>query len=155
MQLTLEDIKKELKEYYGNQQIINAYEKNNGKIEELYDNATKITAVLSDTTKGSSVEMDKKIAGNIAEIIDLKNENRQIEDTNNLMLIEMKNKNLTIYSTILKMDNPYKSILYYKYIENMNLTQIANIINREYKWCCKLNGKALTQYLHLRNKKEK
>lgn len=153
VELTLDEIKKELKDYYGNQQIINEYEKNNGKIEDLYNSATKATSVLSDMPKGNTDIMDNKIAGNVSEIIDLKNENKKIEDTNNLTLIEMKNRNLTIYSTILQLDYPYKNILYSRYIENINFTQIANIIKKEYKWTCKLHGKALVKYLALRKRK--
>ena len=48
MELTLEDIKKELQDYFANQTIIDEYEKNNGKIEELYERATKITATIND-----------------------------------------------------------------------------------------------------------
>jgi len=152
VELTIEEIKKELKEYYGNQQIINTYEKNNGKIEDLYDNATRVTSILSDMPKGNSDVMDSKVAGNIAEIVDLKAKNKKIEDTNNLTLIGMKHQNLVIYSTILQLENPYKNILYYRYIENVNFTKIANIIEKEYKWCCKLHSKALYKYLNLRNK---
>lgn len=152
VELTIEDIKKELKEYYGNQQIINTYEKNNGRIEDLYDNATRVTVVLSDMPKGSSEVTDTKIAGNIAEIIDLKKENKKIEDTNNMLLIEMKHRNLIVYSTILQLENPYKEILYYRYIENMNFNEISDIMKKEYKWCNKLNGKALHKYLALRKK---
>jgi DNA-directed RNA polymerase specialized sigma subunit len=152
VELTIEEIKKELKEYYGNQQIINTYEKNNGRIEDLYDNATRATSILSDMPKGNSDVMDSKVAGNVAEIVDIKIENRKIEDTNNLTLIGMKHQNLVTYSTILQLENPYKNILYYRYIENVSFTKIANIIGKEYKWCCKLHSKALYKYLNLRQK---
>lgn len=152
LELTIEDVKRELKEYYGNQQIINTYEKNNGKIEDLYDNATRITVVLSDMPRGSSDVMDNKIAGNISEILDLKKENKKIEDTNNMLLIEMKHRNLTVYSTILQMENPYKEILYYRYIEHMTFNEISDIMQKEYKWTNKLHSKALHKYLVQRKK---
>lgn len=151
-ELKLEDIKKELEEYYDNQKIIDTYEKNNGKIERLLNTATKTTTTYSDMPKGSSVIQDRN-AEAISEIVDLKTENKKLEDTNNSYLLEMKNRNLIVLSTILQLKKPYKSILYYKYIENQNLTKIANIISKEYKWVCKLHGKALLNYLEQRNNK--
>ena len=78
MELSLDDIKQELKDYFSNQTIINEYEKSNGKIEELYERATKITPTLSDMPKGSG-KVNDKAAECIVEYVDLQQANIELE----------------------------------------------------------------------------
>jgi len=74
MELNLEEIKQELKDYFSNQTIIKEYEKSNGKIEELYERATRTTSTISDMPKGFSKVQDKA-AECVAEYVDLQQVN--------------------------------------------------------------------------------
>jgi len=60
--LSNEEAKQELLNYSEAQKIIQHLEKNNTRIEELYEKATKITQTLNDLPIGNSEITDKKIA---------------------------------------------------------------------------------------------
>lgn len=152
MELSLEDIKQELKDYYCNQTIINEYEKSNGKIEALYDRATKTTTTISDMPKGNSEIMDRA-AESIAEIVDLQKSNMTLEEKYAVGLMTLKNRNLIIHDTIMKLDNPYhKTVLFHVYELNKTREETAEILECSKRWCDKLIGFAFLDYLKERNK---
>lgn len=150
MELTLEDIKKELKEYYTNQTIINEYERANGKIEALYDQATKTTTILSDMPRGSSKVQDKS-AECIAEIIDLQRENANLEIEYAVGLMKLKNQNLIVHQTIMKLRSPLNAILIHIYENNKTREEAAELLGKSKKWLDTLIGHSLVEYLKLRN----
>lgn len=152
MELSLDDIKQELKDYFSNQTIINEYEKSNGKIEELYDRATKITQTLSDMPKGSSFIQDKA-AECVAEYVDLQQANMNLEKEYAVGLMKLKNTNLIIHQTIMKLKNPFKAILIHIYENNKTREEAAEIMGKSRKWIDTLIGVALIEYLKERNKK--
>ena len=90
MELTLEDIKKELKDYYSNQTIIDEYERTNDKIERLIDRATYTGPVISDMPKGSNAIQDRK-AELVAEYVDLQRNNIELEREYAIGLMKLKN----------------------------------------------------------------
>lgn len=47
------------------------------------------------------------------------------------------------------LEQPYRNILYYKYIKGLSLTKVANEIGYNYKWTCELHGNALIKYKQL------
>ena len=152
MELSLEDIKQELKDYFCNQTIIDEYEKSNGKIEDLYDRATKTTTTISDMPKGSSIVQDKA-AESIAEIVDLQQSNMSLEEKYAIGLMKLKNRNLIIHQTIMNLDNPYpKTVLFHIYELNKTREETAEILNCSKRWCDKLVGFAFLSYLKERNK---
>ena len=151
MELSLEDIKQELKDYFSNQTIINEYEKNNGKIEALYDRATNVTSTLSDMPKGNSKVQDKA-AECVAEIVDLQQSNMTLEEEYAIGLMKLKNQNLIIHQTIMKLRNPLKAILIHIYVNNKTREATAEIMGRSKKWLDTLIGVALIEYLKERNK---
>ena len=153
MELSLEDIKQELQDYFCNQTIIDEYEKSNGKIENLYDRATKTTTTISDMPKGSPEEMDRA-ATCIAEIVDLQQSNMSLEEKYAVGLMKLKNRNLIIHETIMNLDNPYyKTVLFHIYVLHKTREQTAEILNCSKRWCDKLVGYAFISYLKERNKK--
>lgn len=80
------------------------------------------------------------MAESLAEILDLTNE---LE--NNLK--ELKEKQIKIEQKINKIEQPYKNILYFRYIKGYNLTEVSNEINEEYDYTRKLHGIALLKYV--------
>lgn len=139
MKYTIEEIKKELSSYIQEKKYI---EEKKADIKELEEQATNVTSVLSDMPKGSNPVQDR-IAEYVAKILDLQAENYQY-------LLNLEKKKQEIENIINMMEQPYKNILYFRYIKGYNLTEVASMIGNEYKWCCVLHGKALEQYRRLK-----
>lgn len=59
---------------------------------------------------------------------------------------ELKEKQILIENKIDKLGQPYKNILYFRYIKGYNLTEVSAEINEEYDYTRKLHGKALIKY---------
>ena len=152
MELSLEDIKQELKDYFCNQTIINEYEKSNGKIEDLYERATKTTTTLSDMPKGFS-DVHDRAAECISEYVDLQQANMNLEKEYAIGLMKLKNRNLIIHKTIMSLDNPYKTVLIHIYEYNKTREETAEILDRSKRWIDTLIGYSLIRYLKERNKK--
>ena len=152
MELTLDDIKQELKDYFSNQTIINEYEKSNCKIEELYDRATKVTSTLNDMPKGNC-SVNDKAAECIVEYVDLQEANIVLEKEYAVGLMKLKNNNLVIHTTIMKLRNPLKAILIHIYEHNKTREETADIMGKSKKWVDTMIGVALMEYLKARNER--
>ena len=59
---------------------------------------------------------------------------------------ELKEKQILIENKIDKIGQPYKNILYFRYIKGYNLTEVSAEINEEYDYTRKLHGIALIKY---------
>lgn len=151
MELSLDDIKRELKDYFNNQTIINEYEKSNGKIEELYDRATKITPTLSDMPKGNSKVQDKA-AECISEYVDLQQANMNLEKEYAIGLLKLKNNNLIVHQTIMKLRSQIRAVLIHTYINNRTRDEVAEIMEKSRRWVDTMIGVSLIEYLKERNK---
>lgn len=136
-------VKKELKEYIYNKRWI---ESRLMDIKERRSLLDKITNTLSDMPKGSSVVYDKQ-AEVLAGIIDMTNEFEKY-------LKEIDEKQLIIEKNIDMLEQPYKNILYFKYIKGYNLTEVSNEIEEEYDYTRKLHGIALVKYSNIKNLKK-
>lgn len=105
--------------------------------ERLY----KITPTYEESAHSSSAIQDK-FAQELAKIID--------EETDYLKEVKQKMLYLReVENTLNQLENKmYRNILYYLYIseKRYNLTQVANMIDREYKHTCKLHGEALNEF---------
>ena len=137
----MEDIKKELSAYLQDEKLLKDKEED---LEELITRAEKITTELSDMPKGTP-EIQDRIAEYAAEIVDLKNEKYD-------QIIKMYKTKKQIEDKIDLLDQPYRNILYYKYIKGYDLTKVANIVGYNYKWTCELHGNALQTYKDLDKK---
>ena len=62
-------------------------------------------------------------------------------------LKELKEKQIIIESKIDKIGQPYKNILYFRYIKGYNLTEVSAEIDEEYDYTRKLHGTALIKYI--------
>ena len=134
----LEKGKQELKDYIYNKRWI---EEKLLDIKERRTLLENISGTISDMPKGTHKVVDKK-AEELSKIID---------DTNELekYIKQLKNKQLNIESKIDKIDQPYKNILYFRYIRGYNLTEVSNEIDTEYDYTRKLHGIALIKYSKL------
>lgn len=133
--MTIEEAKQELKDYIYNKKWIE------GRFEDIEERKTmlyKITPILSDMPKGNMATQDRQ-AESLAKILDLTNELEQ-------HLQNLKQKQIEIESKIDKLSQPYKNILYFRYIRGYNLTEVSNEIDTEYDYTRKLHGIALVKY---------
>lgn len=130
--------KQELKDYIYNKKWI---EERLTDIIERRSLLDKITTTLSDMPKGSPKAPDMKIEA-LASIMD---------DTDELekYIKDLKQKQFKIESKIDKIEQPYKNILYFRYIRGYNLTEVSGEINTEYDYTRKLHGIALIKYAEL------
>lgn len=131
----MEETKKELSAYLYNKELLKEKEQD---LEELITKAEKITTELSDMPKGTPVIQDK-IGEYVAKIVDLKNEKYK-------QLIDMEKKKIEIENKIDMLEQPYRNILYYKYIKGLSLTQVAYKIGYDYDYTRKIHGIALIKY---------
>lgn len=138
MQYIKEDVEKskqELKDYRYNKKWVEERLEDIKERRSLLDN---ITNTISDMPKGSKYVYDRQ-AENLTKILDLTNDLEKY-------LKELKIKQILIENKIDKLDQPYKNILYFKYIKGYNLTEVSNEIEEEYDYTRKLHRKALIKY---------
>ena len=131
----LEKAKQELKDYIYEKKWINERLEDIKERRSLLDN---ITSTLSDMTKGSKQVYDSQ-SENLARILDLTNDLEKY-------LKELKEKQIVIENKIDRIGQPYKNILYFRYIKGYNLTEVSAEIDEEYDYTRKLHGTALIKY---------
>ena len=61
----------------------------------------------------------------------------------------MYNTKKKIEDKIDMLEQPFRNILYFKYIKGLTLTEVANNIHNGYKYTCDLHGQALMKYKNL------
>lgn len=141
--MKIEDVKIELKSYKDDCKLIDSIE---DQISFYTSKLTSCTAEISDMPRGSRVVQDR-LAEYIAKLEDLKAEKY-------LHLIELENKKRLIENVIFQLEQPYKTLLHIAYIQGNTLTETAYQMQYEYKYACKLHGKALVEYLKVREQKQ-
>ena len=130
--------KQELKDYIYNKKWI---EERIEDIKERRNLLDRITTTLSDMPKGTSKIMDIQ-AENLAKILDMTTDlEKYIKD--------LKEKQTKIEDKIDKIEQPFRNILYFRYIKGYNLTEVSNEIEAEYDYTRKLHGIALIKYTNL------
>lgn len=139
--MNIEDVKNELKSYRDDYKLIESIEE---QINMYASKLTSCTAEISDMPRGSRVIQDR-MAEYIAKIEDLKADKYK-------RLNELEKKTKMIENIIFQLEQPYKTLLYLTYIEGNSLTETAFKIEYDYKYTCKLHGRALNEYLKIREK---
>lgn len=133
--IKIQEAKKELNEYIYNKRLVDK------RIEDIKERKTlieKITVELSNLPHGSKKIQDTQ-SETLVEVIDLTN---SLE----LYIKELREKTIIIEQKIDKLDQPFKNILYFKYIKGFNLTEVSNEINKEYDYTRKLHNIAIHKY---------
>ena len=130
--------KQELIDYIHNKKWIEE------RLEDIIEDRSlldKITKNLSDMPRGSAKVYDQ----NAELLVSVMDDSNVIQK----FVEELKEKRVKIESRIDKMPQPYKNILYFRYIKGYNLTEVSNIIDEEYDYTRKLHGLALLKYARI------
>ena len=131
----MEETKRELGAYLQDKRLLKEKEDD---LEELITKAEKITTELNDMPKGIP-EIQDKMGELATQIVDMKNEKYR-------QLIKMYKTKKQIEDRIDLLEQPYRNILYFKYIKGFNLTKVANEIDYDYEYTKKMHGTALIKY---------
>lgn len=127
----MSSLKQELEDYKCNRDYI---KKRKQRIEELMNDAEKITSTLSFTRVSNPVA--DRLAEKVADIVDMQSET--------LDMIASQEKRLNrIDIMINELRQPYKNILYSRYVEGKDLVEIAAELGYTYIHICRLHGEAL------------
>ena len=130
--------RKKLEHYYNRQ----AYLKSKIKgYQDRRDSISKLAASYEGERVFNSRKIQDKEAEELARLIDdLGKEIDRIVEEGNTELKELNH-------LLDKLDNDkYKTILSKRYIEGMELTEIAKEMNYEYFYLCRLHGNALAEF---------
>lgn len=131
--------KKELKEYKYNKILIQYKIKD---LEQKKLTINKLTSTYNNSIGFSSNKIQDKFAEDLVELLDSQKEIE--EEVENL-----KEKNKKVENKINSIEQPYRNILYFRYIKGKSLTDISNIIGKHYDYTRKLHKKALIKYLEI------
>jgi RNA polymerase sigma factor (sigma-70 family) len=135
----MEEVKKELSAYKHNKKLL---EKMEEEIEEYRNKATSCTSVLSDMPKGTGIH--DKMAQYASIIADI-----EAEKIN--QLIELEKSKQVIENTISKLEQPYRNIIHYKFIDSMTLEDIAPEVPCSERQIYRLYKKALQEYKKIKD----
>lgn len=106
--------------------------------EKYKTRAEKMTATLSDVPSRSNVTSDK-VGDNASIMADLEKQYEQ-------RWIDSEYKKLEIEKKIDKVEEPYRTILHMRYIEDMSIEAISIQLNSNYTYTCEQHGTALKKY---------
>ena len=101
------------------------------------DRAEKMTSIISNMPRGTS--SSDKVADNAVKMADLSAEYEK-------RWLEAENKKLEIEKNIDLVEEPYRTILYMKYVQGKKLEEIAYKMNANYTYICEQHGVALKKY---------
>ena len=126
-------------------EILNQYRFKAKKAEEAreeYDKfmtrATKMTAAFTETTSRTNMTTDK-VGDNAAALADLKK-------TWENLWIEAERERLRIVDSINQIEEPYRTILMARYIQEKNFEEISVELKYSYAWTTHLHGEALQKF---------
>lgn len=136
----IEEAKKELREYRDNIKYID--EKQNDA-EELKARILSITSNADGMPKAKGDNLDNApLEENLDRI-------KEIEKDCNKKLQELLLKKYLVENKIEQLEQPYKSILYLKYIRGIKLYKVADELNYSYGHARRLHQEALEKYTNL------
>ena len=136
--MEVKDAKKELNNYVRDKRYIERKQEN---LELLTEQINKVTATYSDMPKASGGSGREEL---IAKKLDLEMEMYEF-------LNKLVKQQAIIEKTIRRLDQPYRNILDFLYIEEMTLVEVAAKENYSYRQCARLLRDAYTCYAELRN----
>ena len=128
----LNKCKQELKDYIYDKKWI---EERLEDIKERKSLLEKITNTLTDMPKGSPKVTDP----NIEILASIMDDTAEVEK----YIQDLKKRQIEIENKIDKLEQPYRNILYFRYIKGHNLTEVSGEIEEEYDYTRKLHGIAL------------
>lgn len=102
------------------------------------DRATKMTAIMSENTQRSNLNSDK-VGDNAVKMADI---SREYEER----WIKAEEEKLRIESNIDRVEEPYRTLLHMKYIEEKSLEEISCKLKCNYTYACEQHGEALKKY---------
>lgn len=127
-------VKEELLQYkYAREKVEETLE----EYQKYKDRAEKMTSIISDMPRGTS--SSDKVADNAVKMADLSAEYEK-------RWLEAENKKLEIEKNIDLVEEPYRIILYMKYVQGKKLEEIAYKLNANYTYICEQHGIALKKY---------
>lgn len=138
--MNIEEAKKELREYRDNIKYI---EEKQNDAEELKGRIGKLTANLTGMPNGKGDNPD------VAPFEENLDRIKDIEIDCNKKLKELLVKKYIVENKIEQLEQPFKSILYLRYIRGNKLEHISNELGYSYEHICRLHGKALRKYAEL------
>ncbi len=137
--MTVEEAKKELREYRDNIGFIREQQED---IEETRELLEKTTTRLSPTKTNSSSMSTDKFSDGLDRIA-------RIEKDKNEKLAELLTKKFVIDEKIKQLEYPYRDILFMRYARGKSWRTIANELNYTERRVLQLHGKALQKYAEL------
>lgn len=135
--MNIEEAKKELREYRDNIKYI---EEKQNDAEELKSRIGKLTANLTGMPNGKGENPD------VAPFEENLDRIKDIEIDCNKKLQELLVKKYIVENKIEQLEQPFKSILYLKYIRGINLYKISEQINYSYIHVKRMHTEAIEKY---------
>lgn len=132
--------KQELREYRDNIKYI---EEKQNDAEELKARIEKVTPNLSGMPNGKGNNLDK------APLEESLDRIKEIEKDCDKKLQELLLKKFVVENKIEQLEQPYKSILYLRYIRGKTLNKISDEMGYSYVHICRMHGDALKFYSEL------
>lgn len=136
----IDKAKRELREYRDNIKYI---EEKQNDAEELKTKIQKITQNITGMPTGKGDNLDEAPLEESLDRIE------EIEKECDKKLQELLLKKFVVENKIDRLDQPYKSILYLRYIRGNPLNKVSNELGYSYEHVCRMHGKALKMYVNL------
>ena len=126
--------KEELNQYkYARKKVDETLE----EYQKYKDRAEKMTSIISDMPRGTN--NGDKVADNATIMADLSKEYER-------RWVEAEKEKLRIEQNIDNVEEPYRTILHMKYIEEKSLEEISCKLKCNYTYACEQHGEALKKY---------
>nr|DAS27218.1 MAG TPA: Protein of unknown function (DUF722) [Caudoviricetes sp.] len=138
--ITIEEAKQELREYRDNIKYI---EEKQNDAEELKTRIEKMTTNITGMPNAKGENLDK------APFEESLDKIKEIEKKCREKLEELLLKKFIVENKIEQLEQPFKSILYLRYIRGNTLNKVSDDLGYSYDHICKLHGKALKNYAEL------
>lgn len=136
----IELAKQELREYRDNIKYI---EEKQNDAEELRTRIEKITSNITGMPNAKGDNLDKAPFEESLDRI------QEIQKDCNKKLQELLIKKYLVENKIEQLEQPYKSILYLKYIRGINLFKVSEELNYSYRQIKRLHQEAVEKYANL------
>lgn len=136
----IELAKQELREYRDNIKYI---EEKQNDAEELRTRIEKITSNITGMPNAKGSNLDKTPFEESLDRI------QEIQKDCNKKLQELLIKKYLVENKIEQLEQPYKSILYLKYIRGINLFKVSGELNYSYRQIKRLHQEAVEKYANL------
>ena len=132
--------RKELFEYKDNKAWLNTRLE---KIKEEYNSLLSTSNMLLSGSK-SSFKINDYFAESLVTLLDMKKETLDFA-------IKLEKKLHKVEKALLQLEQPYRNILTYRYIDGMSLVEVATKMKYSYTHICRQHGIALNKYDNLKD----